>query len=425
MGTLHIIMSENCLVAQIGARMHYAVPRLLHQEGRLAHLYTDICAAKGWPRALHLLPKSFRTAPIRRLLGRNPSGLPRSHITAFTNFGRRYSQRLKQAATPSETTSTVLWAGQTFCQKIIASGLGDAAAVYTFNNASLELLQHARERGLTTIMEQTIAPKQIECDWLRNEYEKFPEWEPEPPKDHFHDDFVARQASEWQMADGIICGSEFVREGIAQCGGPAHRCKVVPYGVDSSFRMTSHPRHQGPLRVLTVGEIGLRKGSPYVLAAAKKLRNSAHFRMVGQLKVRLQAEARLGGAVELVGSVPRSEMLQHFQWADVFLLPSLCEGSSTATYEALACGLPVITTLNTGTVVRDGVEGFIVPPHNSDSIVQSLEKLTRDQTLLQEMSRKAASRSAEFSFSAYRTNLLTALASTRSSNSSGGKRTIL
>jgi len=403
-------MSQTCLVAQIGARMHYAVPRLLHQAGRLEHLYTDSCAAKGWPRTLNLLPASFCSAGMRRLLGRTPLGVPRSRITAFTAFGCEYARRLTRAATPSDTTAVLLWAGRTFCKKVIARWLGEAATVYAFNNAALELLQHAGKCGRVAVMEQTIAPKRIECDWLRGEHEKFPDWEPAPAQDRFLDEFIVREADEWRAADVIVCGSEFVRAGIAQCGGPVHRCKVVPYGVDSSFRTTDRAPRHGPLRVLTVGAIGLRKGSPYVLAAARQLRHGAIFRMVGQIAARPEAVARLRGAVQLIGPVPRSEMLAHFQWADVFLLPSLCEGSATVAYEALACGLPVIATPNTGTVVRDGVEGFIVPARDVGGIVQSLEKLVNDRNLPREMSQKARQRSTEFDFSAYQKNLLALLA---------------
>jgi glycosyltransferase involved in cell wall biosynthesis len=389
--------------------MHYAVPRLLHQAGRLEQLYTDSCAMKGWPRTLKFLPASLRTAGMRRLQDRTPLGVPRSRITAFTTFGCEYARRLTRATTPSDITALLLWAGRTFCEKITQGGLREAAAVYAFNNAALELLQHARERGRVALMEQTIAPKQIECDWLRDEHEKFPDWEPTPAPDHFLDEFIAREADEWQAADVIICGSEFVREGIAQCGGPVHRCKVVPYGVDSFFQAAERrPRH-GPLRILTVGEIGLRKGSPYVLAAARQLRYRVTFRMIGQIKGRPETVAQLREAVELTGPVPRSEILAHFQWADVFLLPSLCEGSATVAYEALACGLPVITTPNTGTVVRDGVEGFIVPARDVDGIVQSLEKLVDDRNLLREMSEKAKRRSTEFDFSVYQKKLLAAL----------------
>jgi glycosyltransferase involved in cell wall biosynthesis len=402
-------MSNTCLVAQIGARMHYAVPRLLHREGRLERLYTDICAAKGWPRALTLVPPPLRPAKMRRLLGRIPQGVPGSQITAFTNFGCEYARRLARSSTPSETTSALLWAGSTFCKKVIAHGLGKAAVVYAFNNAALELLQHAHAHGRIAVLEQTIAPKQIECEWLRGEHEKFPGWEPMPGQDPCLAPFLAREAAEWQAADRIVCGSEFVQKGIARCGGPVDRCRVVPYGVDSFFQVPDRAPHPGPLRVLTVGTIGLRKGSPYVLAAARRLRPGTTFRMVGEVKVDSTIGARLRETVDLAGPVPRSEMLSHFQWADVFLLPSLCEGSATAACEALACGLPVIATPNTGTVARDGIEGFIVRAGDLDGIVESLEKLIGNRDLLREMSQSARRRSAQFDFAAYRKNLLAAL----------------
>jgi glycosyltransferase involved in cell wall biosynthesis len=402
-------MIPTWLVAQIGARMHYAVPRLLHQAGRLQHFCTDICAVKGWPRALRLLPAPLRTARLRRLLARAPLGLPGSRITAFTPFGREYARRLARAVTPTEVTAAVMWAGRTFCEKVVARGLGDAAAVYTFNNAGLELLRHARENGRFTVLEQTIAPKQIEHEWMEAEQDKFSGWEVAAEPDRLLDRFIERQAAEWQAADVILCGSEFVCAGIARCGGPAHRCRVVPYGVDSSFCTKARAPRRGPLRVLTVGTIGLRKGSPYVLAAARELRRRAIFRMVGEIKVAPGAEAQLRDAVELTGPVPRSEILEHFQWGDVFLLPSLCEGSATVVYEALACGLPVIATSNTGTVVRNGIEGFIVSAGESEGIVQSLEQLMEDRDRWQEMSEKARRRSAEFNFSMYGKNLLAAL----------------
>src|SRR5262249_26998163 len=158
--------------------------------------------------------------------------------------------------------------------------------------------------------------------------------------------------AEWQLADIIVCGSSFVRDGIADCGGPAERCVVVPYGVDHRFRLPPRTDHDAPLRVLVVGAVGLRKGSPYVLAAARALRGRAAFRLVGAIEASPRASVLLSEVVELTGSVPRSAMLQHFAWADVLLLPSVCEGSATAIYEALAASLPVICTANSGSVVR-------------------------------------------------------------------------
>ena len=85
-------------------------------------------------------------------------------------------------------------------------------------------------------------------------------------------------------------------------------------------------------------------------------------------------------------------MAKHYQWADVFVLPSICEGSATVIYEAIGYGLPVVTTPNAGSVVRDGVEGFVVPIRDVAAIIQSLDRLSSDPQLRLEMSHRAGDR---------------------------------
>jgi glycosyltransferase involved in cell wall biosynthesis len=131
--------------------------------------------------------------------------------------------------------------------------------------------------------------------------------------------------------------------------------------------------------------------------------------MVGQLELTDYASEQMRMNVNLVGSVPRSEIEQHFKWADVFLLPSLCEGSATACYEALGYGLPVIATPNTGTVVRDGVEGFIVPVADEKAIADRLLELADCPHIFTRMSDSALKRAAEFSLEKYGERLLNAL----------------
>jgi glycosyltransferase involved in cell wall biosynthesis len=131
--------------------------------------------------------------------------------------------------------------------------------------------------------------------------------------------------------------------------------------------------------------------------------------MVGTLAVTLQTQAQLREHLELIGRVPRNEVRQHFEWADVFLLPSVCEGSATVSYEALAYGLPVICTPNTGSVVRDGVDGFIIPMRDVDAIQDRLERLASDIDLRVYMSAKARERAEEFTLAAYGRRLVSAL----------------
>jgi glycosyltransferase involved in cell wall biosynthesis len=418
------------MVAQLGARMHYAVPRILAEADMLEHFYTDICAVQGWPRWLRFVPDPVRPAAVRRLLSRVPHGVPPALITAFTDFGLEYARRLNNAAT--EHLAVYLWAGTEFCRRILSKGFGGARAVFTFNSAGLEILQRARREGLRAVMEQTIAPMRVELELSKKERARFADWEIVSERNDCAAEYCQREEAEWQAAEVILCGSAFVRDGIAQCCGPVEKCVVVPYGVDlpSPHRglggrrpdevatlnlqpstLRSSATEDGstlnrPLRVLTVGVVGLRKGSPYVLEAAKQLKDKAVFRMVGSIGVTSQAEAQLREHLELTGPAPRSDIAQHFAWADVFLLPSICEGSATVTYEALGFGLPVVCTPNAGSVVRDGLDGFIVPVRDAMAIAGRIEQLAQDLELRAQMAANAKARAAEFTVGAYGQRLL-------------------
>ena len=407
-----MIVKNSYIVAQLGGRMHYAVPRIMQQAGILQCLYTDINASNGWASFLRGLPLILQPVALRKMLGRIPVGVSDSRVSSFDLLGVAYALRLRLARSNADQTRTHLWANELFGKKIIAKGIGDASAIYTFNGAGLPLMRHAKNLGIHTVMEQTIAPLRFENLILSKEQARFPEWEDAPGHNPYLEELSQREESEWLLADTILCGSTFVVDGIRASNGPVDRCQVVPYGVDVSPYHTVKRRRrlEGPLRVLTVGTVGLRKGAPHVLAAAKAMGKRAIFRMVGPVAVKQKALTQLRAHIEVVRPVPRIEVISHYAWADVFLLPSLCEGSATVTYEALASGLPVICTPNTGSVVRDGSDGFIVAPHDPDQIIEKLELLTSDNDLLAYMSRNAQRSIDAISEESYATRLLEALA---------------
>jgi glycosyltransferase involved in cell wall biosynthesis len=113
--------------------------------------------------------------------------------------------------------------------------------------------------------------------------------------------------------------------------------------------------------------------------------------------------------VEILERVPRSEIIQQYLWADVFLLPSLCEGSAAVTYEALSTGLPLIVTDSAGSIVHDKVDGFIVPCFESGPIVEAIAKLHHAPELTDLMGRAAAGRLREMTLSSYGERLMSVI----------------
>jgi glycosyltransferase involved in cell wall biosynthesis len=259
------------------------------------------------------------------------------------------------------------------------------------------------------MLEQTSAPAQVEDSLRAAEIEAHPEWEVHAIGGQSRQEFTMREQAEWESAELIFCGSDFVRRGIEECGGPVERCVVVPYGVGTDVAAPQAPRLNGRLRILICGRVSLMKGAFYALEAAAALRGIAEFRWVGQVCLLPSSTARLGEHIGLRGVIPRTAMPDQYAWADVFLLPTLCEGSATVCYEALAAGLPVITTPNAGSVVRDGLDGFIVPIRDPEAIAGKLQLLAHNRELLRWMSKNARRRAREFTVEKYGERLVMTL----------------
>ena len=400
------------IVAQLGARMHYAVPRYLSAAGCLERLFTDAIgptwlSSDPWRKLVSRVP----LASLRRFAGRQITGIRRENIVTFPGFALLYwldKTFLMDAANPSRTYLRI---NARFCRLVTRRSFGKANAVYAYNSSALELFAFARQRGMLTVLEQTIAPREIEESWLREERRLWPQWTDVQKDDPAVALFAQRERSEWQLADSIICGSKFVHDGIHKAGGPADRCHVVPYGVDPpTWPLQQRRSAAGRLNILFCGAVGLRKGAPYLYEVASKMPSSRfRFRCVGTLEIPARALRQLRSCVDVIGPVPRSEIAQHFAWADVFLFPSVCEGSATVCYEALGWGLPVITTPNAGSIVRDGVDGFVIAPRDTDAMRQRLETLLTNSTLLSTLSRNARERAEEFTVQKYGERLLGAL----------------
>jgi glycosyltransferase involved in cell wall biosynthesis len=401
--------STGWVVVRMGACMHYAVPRILHRAGRLERLYTDFYYGDLGTGCLSWVPKKLRGPLMTRVMNRYSADLPRSRVYSYPLFGLEYYLRQLFANVPETKSRVHLSAGTKFGRMVRRSGFGGARAVYTFTTAAFEVLKAAKEKGLFSVVEQTIAPRSVEEELLSEEFQRYPGWELPRVNGLSTKATIEVERQEWELADLIICGSEFVEQGVARVSGPAEKCVIVPYGVDCSFARVFRTPHKGPLRVLSMGEAGLRKGIGYACETARLLGHKAEFRWVGPIAIGADARAQVERHIRLFGAVPRSEVVRHLEWADVFFMPSVCEGSATVTYEALMSGLPVVTTPNTGSLVLNGVDGFIVPIRDPHAMADRLRRLQEDAALLARMRSAAGASHSRVSLQAYAQRLLQAL----------------
>jgi len=384
----------------------------------LAHFYTDAYAGKGSAgyllgKAAALLLEDWRPAALQRFLGRREDGLPPEKVTAFNRFGFAYARAQKRARNTTELAKVFLTYGQQFCELVEKNHSKPADVVYAFNFFALGLSHWADQNNRGKILEQVSAPASVDSRLVWEEHQLWPGWEP------YREISVGLlselEAQEWQAADAIVCGSGFVGQGLASLGVPLEKIRVVPYGVEPSRFAATRAPYDGrrPLRVLFVGGVSLRKGPQYLVQALEELHSlQVVTRLVGPVALREPYRRRWQSWVELTGQVPRTEVRRHYEWADVFVFPSICEGSATVTYEALAAGLPVITTANAGSVVRDGVEGFIVPIRDHQAIAARLEQLAMNPGLLRDMCQRASERAKEYTWERYGERLVSVIRQT-------------
>lgn len=207
-------------------------------------------------------------------------------------------------------------------------------------------------------------------------------------------------------ADYVLVNSDYVKETLVD-SGRAHpdRVHVVYLGVDTE---QFHPRGEadradlGAFTILYAGSIERRKGVHYLLEATRRLQlPRARLFLVGDLGRDVDL-SQYYGLYHHIPSLPHARLAAVYRDADVFVFPSLAEGSARVVYEAMASGLPVITTRESGSVVRDGVDGWIVPARSVDAIGERIEKIRQTPSLGIEIGKRARARMvAEFTWRDY------------------------
>jgi glycosyltransferase involved in cell wall biosynthesis len=156
------------------------------------------------------------------------------------------------------------------------------------------------------------------------------------------------------------------------------------------------------LKFLFLGSFTARKGLPLLLKAWDELDiPDAELTIAGYGK--LPASVVLSPNVKNLGTIAKEERQHLFDNADVFLFPSFFEGLAQVQIEAMACGLPVVGTKNSGAdeLVEEGVNGFIIEAGNSSQLKAAINFFLSSPMKIKHMGIKAREKAEEFSWDAY------------------------
>lgn len=179
---------------------------------------------------------------------------------------------------------------------------------------------------------------------------------------------------------------------------PQVEISVIPNGVRTELFAVERTAVAATPRLLFVGKMGFLKGEADLLCALQQVKAEQQFDfrldMLGQLSDSIHETIQASGLaphLDQLGPVALSERIGYFQRADIFVLPSYAEGMSIAVIEALAAGLPIISTTVGGTpeLVTDGVTGFLVAPGDVSALAHRLAQLLGDAALRQRLGANA------------------------------------
>lgn len=207
----------------------------------------------------------------------------------------------------------------------------------------------------------------------------------------------------FDKAAAVHCVSEHIAAAAQRYGLAPEKASVIQPAVDpDAFPPAVTDRRSVQLRLVTTGSLTWRKGHEYAVAALADLRSQgveATLTIIGAgddfPRVRFTAvDLGVEAHVHMAGAQPPSAVLESLQGADVFWLSSLEEGISNAVLEAMACGLPVVTTDAGGMreAVTDGVEGFVVDRRDVNRMAQRTAELAHDPRMREQMAAAARDR---------------------------------
>jgi glycosyltransferase involved in cell wall biosynthesis len=209
---------------------------------------------------------------------------------------------------------------------------------------------------------------------------------------------------EHDLASVIVSASTFTKQTLIENGVSPERIRVNPLGVDYEDFKSPELDNNQKLRFGFVGAIKATKGIPLLLEAWEKLgaRNSELW-LVGSASKKTKSLLPQLPGLQYKGPIPHVELPSLLQQCDVFVFPSYFEGFGLVILEAMAAGLPVITTTATAgpDIITQGHDGFIIEPGNVYALVNKMEFCLHNRDRVTAMGANARKTAERFTWDAY------------------------
>jgi glycosyltransferase involved in cell wall biosynthesis len=350
------------ITISVSGRFHaFDLARQLYNYGVLHRLITSYPRFKAmeWGIPKHLIESEVSIELLKRGWSKLPEAIKSKQDPSYY-INNCYDQ-LAKSKVPRDTDIFIGWSG-----------------------SSYNSLYQAKKFGAITILERGSTHILYQAKILKEEYKKYNI----TPKTA-HPKTIKKELKEYSLADYISIPSQFVKDTFIQHGTPRSKLIVNPYGVDlSSFYPTD--KKDNKFRVIFCGGLTLQKGVHYLLQAFYELKiEDAEFWLIGNINPEITnfLKKYKSPNIFLKGTFPQAKLYELYSQGSIFCLTSIQEGLAMVIPQAMACGLPVICTPNSGggEIVQDGENGFIIPIRDIKSLKEKILILYKNRLRCEEM----------------------------------------
>ncbi len=394
---------------QDGARLHYAQPMGLHLEGVLSALYTDWYNDGSW-----LAGSLIRTVSLARPdLAERMRHMRLAELSGVPVYDHKILGMMARLAFAKPTMSRPVgrWALRRTARPRTAGPLAGSpkfpdALMGPMHCFTPETVRHYQRLGIKVLLDQIISPFREFLRQRKIQEARWPGWEP-PTNSSAEAASLDREEATLAAADHIVAAAGYVVDTLAEMGHGPSRVSLLPYPLRAEdYTFVDRSGRAGPITLGFVGAVNLRKGIPWLVETLKLL-DPREFKciVVGPRVLTDYGMAELAKVAQIVGPVPRREVQDWMRKFDILFFPSTCEGWGAVVAEAMATGLPVVTSPAGGSIVRDEVDGFVRPYDQPEQYAQAIQLLAGNQDLRLAMGRSARKRIEEFSVAWYGSGL--------------------
>lgn len=347
---------------------------------------------------LQLLPASVKKKFAQRIIygirAKELKLLPLHEIKALIGVKRKRSNN-----------NIFFERNEAFQNNIPDSAIQRSDALISFDTTSWILADRAKKAGKYFFLDVSTTHAKSKQRIYKKLSEDYPAWQfnIEMKKD----EHMAIEQKEYELADALVVASSFTKNTLIENGVDPQKIYINPYGVDLiRFFVKRNSRPNKKIRFLFVGGIDAGKGIPLLLAVWKRLQSeNVELNLVGpvsELVVTLIKREGLSD-VNVFGKVPHHSLPAIFHNNDVFIFPSFFDGFGLVILEAMASGLPVITTTATAgpDLIGNGEEGFIIEPGDLEALEKTIRFFINNEQAITTMGDKARARAETFTWESY------------------------